>query len=263
MVERRRSSSGPTPEEVRSRSLATRRAAEDSLPALLEDLGGSSLREEILEELAVARELLPYRESGKHYLMMGYELIRLAIQELGRRWDLGGDIYFLRRAELEEFPGDRSRLREEIAARRLRWQAAQRLEMAPVLDSERLPELGRPQPLEALAGLTATPVASGVATGVARVVFEARQAADLESGYILVCPSTDPGWTPLFLDARGLVVERGGVLSHGAIVARDFGIPAVVCPDATRRLRSGDRVRLDGNAGRIEVLGPGREAADA
>ena len=51
-----------------------------------------------------------------------------------------------------------------------------------------------------------------------------------EARYVLVCPSTDPGWTPLFMNACALIVERGGVLSHGAIVARDFGIPAVVCP---------------------------------
>ena len=69
--------------------------------------------------------------------------------------------------------------------------------------------------------------------------------------YILVCPSTDPGWTPLFVNARGLVVERGGVLSHGAIVARDFGIPAVVCPAATKRIKDGSTLRLDGNRGMI------------
>ena len=66
-----------------------------------------------------------------------------------------------------------------------------------------------------------------------------RSLPDLPDGYVLVCPSTDPGWTPLFVNARGLIVERGGVLSHGAIVARDFGIPAVACPDATRLLKTG------------------------
>jgi phosphoenolpyruvate synthase/pyruvate phosphate dikinase len=96
-------------------------------------------------------------------------------------------------------------------------------------------------------------IASGVATGRARVVFDPLQ-SNLEQGDILVCPSTDPGWTPLFLTAGGLVIERGGVLSHGAIVARDFGIPAVACPHATRALRDGDRIRVDGNTGRVHVL---------
>jgi pyruvate,water dikinase len=93
-----------------------------------------------------------------------------------------------------------------------------------------------------------------VAAGTARVVFDPRESRDLGEGYILVCPSTDPGWTPLFVSACGLVVERGGVLSHGAIVARDFGIPAVVCPGATRRIPDGSQVRLDGNRGRIHLL---------
>ena len=64
-------------------------------------------------------------------------------------------------------------------------------------------------------------MASGVASGIARIVLQPQEAGDLGTDYILVCPSTDPGWTPLFLSARGLIVERGGVLSHGAIVARD------------------------------------------
>ena len=86
-------------------------------------------------------------------------------------------------------------------------------------------------------------MAPGVATGTARVVDNPQEIGELGSDYVLVCASTDPGWTPLFLNARGLIVERGGVLSHGAIVARDFGIPAVSCPNATRLLKDGDSVR--------------------
>ena len=97
-------------------------------------------------------------------------------------------------------------------------------------------------------------MAAGLAVGTARVVFDPCEPRDLGDDYILVCPSTDPGWTPLFVNARGLVVERGGVLSHGAIVARDFGIPAVVCPGATQRIKDGSRLRLDGNRGMIHLL---------
>ena len=103
-------------------------------------------------------------------------------------------------------------------------------------------------------GLHGDAVAAGVATGIARIVFDPRECGDLGTDYILVCPSTDPGWTPLFAGARGLVVERGGVLSHGAIVARDFGIPAVVCPQATSRLKDGDRLQVDGNRGEVRVV---------
>ena len=102
--------------------------------------------------------------------------------------------------------------------------------------------------------LEGTAVAAGVAIGTVRIVHQPQESRDPGADYILVCPSTDPGWTPLFVAARGLIVERGGILSHGAIVARDFGIPAIVCPDATRLLSDGDRVRLDGSTGRVEVL---------
>jgi pyruvate,water dikinase len=79
-------------------------------------------------------------------------------------------------------------------------------------------------------------------------------AGDLGAGYVLVCPTTDPAWTPLFINAAGLVVERGGMLSHGAIVARDFGIPAVVLRDATRLLAEGATVKVDGGKGRVELV---------
>ena len=114
--------------------------------------------------------------------------------------------------------------------------------------------LGKSLALEAAAELHGTPVAPGVATGTARIVFDPAAARDLGDDLVLVCPSTDPGWTPLFANARGLVIERGGVLSHGAIVARDFGIPAVVCPLATQQIPDGATVQIDGNHGIISIV---------
>jgi pyruvate,water dikinase len=88
-----------------------------------------------------------------------------------------------------------------------------------------------------------------VVTGKARVVLDPAS-AHLEPGEILVAPSTDPGWTPLFLTAGGLVMEMGGPMSHGAIVAREYGIPAVVgVPDATERVETGQRITVDGSGG--------------
>jgi pyruvate,water dikinase len=76
--------------------------------------------------------------------------------------------------------------------------------------------------------------------------------ARLEPGEVLVAPSTDPGWTPLFLTAGALVMEMGGMMSHGAVVAREYGIPAVVgVPDATGRISTGDQVTVDGSAGTV------------
>jgi pyruvate,water dikinase len=93
-----------------------------------------------------------------------------------------------------------------------------------------------------------------VAEGPARVVLDP-QTATLEKGEVLVAPGTDPGWTPLFLNAAGLVTEVGGLMTHGSVVAREYGIPAVVgVPGATRAIRTGQRVRVQGDLGYVEVL---------
>jgi rifampicin phosphotransferase len=101
--------------------------------------------------------------------------------------------------------------------------------------------------------LHGTPASGGVVTGRARVVLDPGD-AHLEPGEILVAPSTDPGWTPLFLTAGGLVMEMGGPMSHGAIVAREYGIPAVVgVPDATDRIETGRRITVNGSTGEISA----------
>ena len=103
------------------------------------------------------------------------------------------------------------------------------------------------------------PVSPGLAEGVVRVVFNPHQ-VQLNPGEILVCPGTDPAWTPLFLAAGGLVMEVGGMMTHGSVVAREYGIPAVVgVHQATTRLQTGQRVRVDGSSGRIVALDEGGE----
>ena len=247
-------SSGRAMPEIHHENAQKSAEAARALPEMLASVGGSSFAEEIARHLAEARALLPYRETGKHYLMMGYELIRLALLELARRWDTGNDIFFLHLAELEQFESRAAELRSEVARRKTRWKSAQRLELPDVIDSEHLTHFGMPQVFENAIEWQGDAVSAGVATGIARIVFNPREVNDLGSDYVLVCPSTDPGWTPLFINARALIVERGGVLSHGAIVARDFGIPAIVCPHATAFLHSGDRLRVDGNSGKITRL---------
>ncbi|WP_144661889.1 PEP/pyruvate-binding domain-containing protein [Paenarthrobacter nicotinovorans] len=103
--------------------------------------------------------------------------------------------------------------------------------------------------------LSGSPASSGLITAPARVVMDP-VGAHLEPGEILVAPSTDPGWTPLFLTAGGLVMEMGGPNSHGAVVAREYGIPAVVgVADATTRLRTGQLITVDGGAGTVTAEG--------
>jgi phosphohistidine swiveling domain-containing protein len=103
-------------------------------------------------------------------------------------------------------------------------------------------------------GISGTAVSPGVAEGIVRVIRDPH-GARLEPGEILVCPGTDPAWTPLFLSAGGLVTEVGGLMTHGAVVAREYGIPAVVgVAQATTRLTTGMRIRVDGGRGSITIL---------
>ena len=94
----------------------------------------------------------------------------------------------------------------------------------------------------------------GSVEGRARVVTDLAR-ADLEPGDILVTPFTDPSWTPLFLTAAGLVTEVGGLMTHGAVIAREYGLPAVVgVEQATRLIRDGQRIRVNGTGGYVELL---------
>ncbi|AWB27723.1 PEP/pyruvate-binding domain-containing protein [Halococcoides cellulosivorans] len=101
--------------------------------------------------------------------------------------------------------------------------------------------------------LEGTPTSGGVVEGRARIVTDP-ETADLAAGEILVAPHTDPGWTPLFLNAAGLVCDVGGRMSHGSMVAREYGIPAVVVPGGTDAIETGERIRVDGTRGVVERL---------
>jgi pyruvate,water dikinase len=102
--------------------------------------------------------------------------------------------------------------------------------------------------------LPGNPVSAGVVEGIAHVVTDPTTEV-LSPGEILVAPFTDPGWTPLFINAAGLVMEVGGMMTHGSVVAREYGIPAVVgVLDATKRIRTGQRIRVHGDLGYVELL---------
>jgi pyruvate,water dikinase len=106
-------------------------------------------------------------------------------------------------------------------------------------------------PAGALIGL---PVSAGTVEGRARVILDMAE-ADLGAGDILVTPFTDPSWSPLFVAVAGLVTEVGGLMTHGAVIAREYGLPAVVgVEQATRLIRDGQRIRVHGTDGYVEIL---------
>jgi pyruvate,water dikinase len=209
-----------------------------------------------------ARLFIGLRERPKYQIVLALAEVRRQMTEVGAELAASGrivradDVFFLNFAEVG-LALDGTDMQDLVARR----QGAYYLE----LERRRIPRMllsdgTEPETLlsagaAADGALAGSPASAGTVTAPARVVLDP-VGAHLEPGEILVAPSTDPGWTPLFLTAGGLVMEMGGPNSHGAVVAREYGIPAVVgVADATVRLRTGQEVTVDGGAGTVVPLG--------
>lgn len=209
-----------------------------------------------------ARELMSLREVPKFFIVRVLTLIRASMLESGRELrDLGlldqpDDLFFLTLTELRSLADSASRdWRPLIAERRARFNREKMRRQIPrVLLSDGRAFYDGIASSGGKNALNGSPVSPGTAEGLVRVVLDPRQAG-LQPGEILVCPGTDPSWTPLFLVASGLVMEVGGMMTHGAVVAREYGIPAIVgVASATQRLTTGQHIRIDGTTGQIQLL---------
>ena len=209
------------------------------------------------------RDLAGLRERPKFDLVRAIALGRGVLGEVGAAlverglFDEADDVFFADWADLRAaVAGEVRDLRAQSARARREYQRELTRRAIPrVLTSEGEALYGpTARPVAGVGTLVGTGVSPGVHEGVVRVL-DSPVGAQLRPGEVLVAASTDPGWTPLFLLAGALVMEVGGAVSHGAIVAREYGIPAVATvPDATVRLRTGQRVRVDGGAGVITLL---------
>lgn len=234
-----------------ARQVGQREAAETELSAILKDK--ANLQKQIESELDFTRRYMPFRETAKFYLMLGYEQIRRALVELDNRYELEGGIFYLVPDELERLIGGDD-FKGVIAARRTKRALMLQIEMPDVIFSDALEQIGASVAIDAAETYTGIGVSAGVSTGKARVLLSPSDVNPSDRDYILVCPSTDPAWTPLFLHAAGLVMERGGILSHGAVVAREYGVPAVVnIPNATQHIVDGQMLQVDGNKGIVSI----------
>ncbi len=249
------------PEQAPDRQFArAAEHAEDRIRSLVERARVRSPWRARAVELCLrrVRQLAGLRELPKFYIVLVLGEMHRQLLRIGADMASAGtisaaeDVFFLdfdeirvglRGADLTGMVADRRRLYDiELRRRRI-----PRLLLSDGTDVEAA-MMAKSPPSGALSG---TPASAGTATGRVRVIMDP-VGAHLEPGDILVAPSTDPGWTPLFLTAGALVMEMGGVISHGAVVAREYGIPAVVgVPDATTRLRNGQTVTVDGAAGTI------------
>jgi pyruvate,water dikinase len=228
--------------------------------------------------LALAQDYAVVREEQLATLTLAWPLLRASVLELGaelvRRGIVGEqtDIFFLLRAELDAAlarpPGESSALRPRLADRRAAWERHRTLlpplivgklpgflktmieSTVSAMRSGREPPDGFPAPLE---GMPASP---GRATGRARILRDPAEGERLVAGEVLVARATTPAWTPLFARAAAVVTDTGSVLAHASLIAREYGIPAVVAThDATHRLHDGQLITVDGNAGVVELLG--------
>lgn len=249
------------PDAVFSRGAAAAEAAISQI--------GQAIRHPIKRRLARffagrMRSLAGLREFPKFMLIRLMSLIRESLRQSGRELAAAGvlaqadDIFFLHYAQLEALArGEGDDWQEVVSQNRRAYDRELLRRQAPriLLSDGRAFYAGMGASLADEAGaLIGSPVSPGVVEGVVHVVFDPRTAR-LAPGEILVCPGTDPAWTPLFLSAGGLVMEVGGLMTHGSVVAREYGIPAVVgVHEATTRLKTGQRVRVDGSAGRVVVL---------
>ncbi len=218
--------------------------------------------------LAETQHLVPLREEHVGQLTIAWPVLRRAVQRIGaalvaaRQLSQADDVFFLTHAEvIGALRGDGLPASVDPAARRATREQQSRLtpplligRVNPVLRRmwESFPRLLGAVPSER-AIVSGTPASPGRATGIVRVIHGPVEFDQLQAGEILVAPLTAPAWTPLFTRAAAVVTDVGGAAAHASIIAREYGIPAVVgCGDATARLRTGMRVTVDGQTGNVE-----------
>jgi phosphohistidine swiveling domain-containing protein len=214
----------------------------------------------VLALLSVVRNAMRLRERLRDDVVQVLDLLRLLACDASRRMAIrepgvGADAaFFLSIGELHGFlRGELRTLRPLVQMRRAGYERDRSLPDPPdTFVDYPPPVIALARSLEVLEGL---PASSGQVTGRARVLTSTRDIALFEPGEILIVPAADVGWSPLFLAAGGLATDLGGPLSHACVVAREYGIPAVVnLRIATRSVKTGDRVLLDGDAGLLQVL---------
>ena len=220
---------------------------------------------ELDKHVGLCRRYLRFREDGKHELMRGYELLRQMVVDAGRRLGITPqEVCLLTFEELAAAIGSGEGAPAAVVAdRRARRAAESRIVLADVIGAEEIETLGELKLPAHGDRIAAFPISSGACVGPVRIVASPDSAGELGTGYILVCRSTVPSWTPLFVNAAGIVLECGGSLSHGAVVAREMGKPAVVLPNATQILKEGQEIAVDGTQGAVLLTAAARGGTSA
>jgi pyruvate,water dikinase len=252
---------------VRGDVVARREALER---ACLEPLS-PKLRTRFEHLLAMARKWARIREQQARELTLAWPNLRAALRRLGARAAEKGaiaaadDVFWLERAELDAALAGTQKFQREVTGRRATWNRQRKLAVPLALTKipafmqemfDLLPRALRGGDVEVGEGIiTGMPASAGRATGKVRIVRSPDEFDRLQEDEVLVAPTTAPAWTPLFARAAAVVTDSGSLAAHASLVAREYGVPAVVATvDGTHRLHDGDLVMVDGSKGTVTVL---------
>jgi pyruvate,water dikinase len=234
----------------------------DRLIAAVETRYGKRKARKLASDIKFYRDFVGLREAPKFFWIRRFWSYKKVLIEIADDLvkngviDAKDDIYYLYIDELRAAIATHKADKRAIAGRRGNYRHWQTLTPPRVIFSDgEVPQpirkINANIPANALEGQGVSP---GVVEGRARVITSITE-AKLEKGDILVTKFTDPSWTPVFLTVKGLVTEIGGMMTHGTVVTREYGLPAVVgVTDATRLIKDGDMIRIDGSDGYVEVL---------
>ncbi|NRT34502.1 pyruvate,water dikinase [Clostridium beijerinckii] len=223
--------------------------------------GGNRKLKKTKKVISVLRNFAGYREYNKYLLICYFWIVKQALlkeAETLKQDDVIkdiDDIYYLTFDELKEAVKTKHVDYSIITKRKEEYEIYKKLTPPRIMTSDGEIISGEydtgNMPKGAIAG---TPVSSGIVEGRARVILNINE-AKIEEGDILITKFTDPSWTPIFVLVKGLVTEVGGMMTHGAVVAREYGLPAVAgVDDATKLIKDGQRIRINGTEGYIEIL---------
>ncbi|MGI5840025.1 MAG: phosphoenolpyruvate synthase [bacterium] len=256
---------GFDPNESKRKFAQGRQAAMQKEKELLKRLkqlpDGEQKAEETKRMISLIRNFSGFREYPKYGMINRYFVYKLALLKEAEQLTQAGviqekeDIYYLTLEELQDVVRTNKLDYQVISKRKEEYRFYEKLTPPRVITSEGEIVAGEYKredlPAGAIAGL---PVSSGVIEGRARVILKMEEAG-IEEGDILVTAFTDPSWTPLFVSIKGLVTEVGGLMTHGAVIAREYGLPAVVgVENATKLIKDGQRIRVNGTEGYVEIL---------
>jgi len=240
---------------------ASERKAQELIGKLEQLKGGKGKAKSARKMISVFRHFVGFREYPKYAMMQHFYVYRQALKQEAARLVQAGvfhepdDIYFLGLDELRQAASTNHLDYRIIAQRKADFEVFQKLTPPRVMTSDGEVISGEYDSAGSPAGaLIGVPASAGIIEGRARVVLSLEDAR-FEEGDILVTAFTDPSWTSVFVSIKGLVTEVGGMMTHGAVVAREYGLPAVVSVEnATRLIKDGQRIRVNGSKGYVEIL---------